>query len=163
MHRGISAALLAMTMAAAVSCGTPKVDLAAEAEAVRARSIACVAAEAAQDSDGTLAFYAKDAIVQPSGAPQLQGHEAIAGLYRQLNESGLFDDFSGTTSQVTVSQSGDLAYEYGINRMVLAGPEGDLLNVGKYLLVWERIDDEWLIAALSVTWDTPAPTPVGEQ
>ena len=75
-------------------------------------------------------------------------------------DSGLFDDFTGTTSHVTVSQSGDLAYEYGINRMVLAGPEGDLLNIGKYLLVWEKTNDEWFIAAISVTWDTPEPTSV---
>ena len=140
--------------------GRPKVDLASEAEAVRARSKACVAAEAARDIDGALAFFAKDAIVQPTGAPQLRGHVAIAGLYRQFFESGL-KEFSGTTSQLTVSQSGDLAYEYGINRVVLAGPEGDLLNIGKYLLVWKKTDEEWFIVALSFTWDAPTPTPVG--
>ena len=163
MRGNISGVLLAAAMVTAISCGTAQVDVTAETEAVRARSEAVVAAEVAQDLDGTLAFFATDAIVQPTGAPQLQGHEAIAGLYRQLFEGGVLDEFSGTTSQITVSQSGDLAYEYGINRVVLRGPEGDLLNIGKYLLVWKKIDAEWFIAAISVTWDTPAPTPVGGQ
>ncbi len=122
-----------------------------------------MAAEAAQDVDAAIAFWAEDAIVQPAGAPQIRGLEAIAGLYRQLFESGQLKEFSGTTSHLTVSQGGDLAYEYGINRMVLAGPEGDLLDVGKYLLVWKKVDGEWFIVALSFTSDAPAPVPVSEQ
>ena len=73
-----------------------------------------------------------------------------------------FDNFiiAGTTSHLEVSSADDLAYEYGINRMVLAGPDGDLLDVGKYLAVWKKIDGEWYVAALSFTSDAPAPVPV---
>jgi uncharacterized protein (TIGR02246 family) len=163
MNRGVSCVVILGCTVAAISCGAPKVDLAAEAEAVRARNEACVAAEAAQDLDATLAFFAEDAVVQLPEAPQLQGKEAITGMYRQLFESGFLDEFSAETLQITVAQSGDLAYEYGINRVILPGPEGDLLLLGKYLLVWKKINAGWFIAANSVTWDTPAPTPVGEQ
>lgn len=162
MRRGPSSALLVAATVAAISCGTPKVDVAAEADAVRTRSKTCAAAEAARDVDGAVAFFAQDAIVQPADATQLRGHEAIAEMYHQWFQSG-FKELSGTTLEVTVSESGDLAYEYGINRTVLAGPEGNLVDVGKYLLVWKKIDGEWLIVALSFSSDAPAPTPVSEQ
>jgi hypothetical protein len=45
--------------------------------------------------------------------------------------------------------------------MVLNGPDGDLLDVGKYLAVWKKIDGEWYIVALSYSSDAPAPAPVG--
>lgn len=138
----------------------PQVDIAAETAAVHARSEAVVAAEAAQDAEASTAFWAPDAIVQPAGSPQLQGRDAVLALYREFFESGTLKDFSGTTSHMEVAASGDLAFEYGVNRMVLAGPEGDLLDIGKYLAVWKKIDGEWYIAALSFTSDAPAPAPI---
>jgi len=125
---------------------------------LRARSEAVVAAEAAQDIKGAVAFFADEAVIQSAGIPQVQGKEALSNLYRQFFEGGQVKDFSGTTTILEVSQSGDLAYEYGINRMVFADPKGDLLDMGKYLAVWKQINNEWLIVALSFTSDSPSPT-----
>lgn len=127
---------------------------------LRARSEGVVAAEAAQDINGAVAFYADEAIIQSAGIPQVQGKEALAKLYRQFFEGGQLKDFSGTTTKLEVSQSGDLAYEYGINRMVFADPNGDLLDIGKYLAIWKKINNKWLIVALSFTSDAPSPTPL---
>jgi ketosteroid isomerase-like protein len=157
MRRGITGALLAAATVAAISCGTPKVDVTAETEAVRARSDGIAGAEGALDVEGALAFYAEDAIVQPDRAPQIRGHEAIAGMYRQFFEGSPLKEFSVKASHLTVSQGGDLAYEYGVNRAVLAGPEGDVVDVGKYLLVWKKIDGEWLVVALTFSNDAPEP------
>ena len=148
---------------ALAGCGGPQVDIAAETEAVRARSEGIVAAEAAFDVPAALSFWAEDAISQGAGMPQVQGKAAIGDLYRQYFESGLLKEFSGTRSYLEVSAAGDLAYEYGVNRFVLAGPEGDLLDMGKYLAVWKKIDGEWFIAALSFTSDAPAPVPLESQ
>ncbi len=98
--------------------------------------------------------------MQGAGVPQIQGKEAIGDLYRQYFEGGQLKEFTGTTSYLEVSAAGDLAYEYGVNRSVLAGPEGDLLDMGKYLLVWKNINGEWFVAALSFTSDAPAPVPL---
>jgi len=149
--------------ATVVACARPQVDLAAETEAVRARSEAIAAAEAAQDTEAALAFWAPDAVAQPAGAPQVQGHDALRALYEQFFGSGQLKEFSGTTSHVVVSQGGDLAYEYGVNRMVFAGPDGDLLDVGKYLVVWQKTNGEWYVVALSFTSDAPAPVRVGSE
>jgi ketosteroid isomerase-like protein len=143
-----------------IGCGAPQVDVVAEADAVRARGEGVVAAESAFDIDGALAFWAEDAIVQGAGAPQIQGIDAIRELYKLYFGSGQIKEFSGTTSYLEVSASGDLGYEYGVNRFVLTGPEGDLLDLGKYLLIWKKIDGEWFISALAFTSDAPTPVPL---
>ena len=142
------------------ACSGPQVDIAAETAAVSARSQGIAAAEAAQNTEQALAFWADDAIVQGAGSPQIQGHDAIRALYDSFFGSGQLKQFEGTTSYLEVSQSGDLAYEYGVNRFVLTGPSGDLLDMGKYLAVWKKIDGEWYAAALSFTSDAPAPVPM---
>ena len=159
-------AISTLTIVAAglmAACAAPQVDVAAETEAVRARSAGVVAAEAAFDVAAALAFWAEDAIVQGAGTPQIQGKDAIGDLYGQYFESGMLKEFSGETSYLEVSAAGDLAYEYGVNRFVLAGPEGDLLDIGKYLVVWKKIDGEWFIAALGFTSDAPEPVPLDGQ
>jgi ketosteroid isomerase-like protein len=147
---------------AIVGCGAPSVDVSAETEAVRARSDALVTAEAAQDVEQALAYYADDAVVQPGGVPQVQGKKAIGDLYRQFGgfEGGQLKEFSSSRTHLQVSAAGDLAFEYGVNRMVLARPEEDLLDMGKYLAVWKKSGGEWYMAAISFTSDAPAPVPM---
>jgi uncharacterized protein (TIGR02246 family) len=128
--------------------------------AVRSRSEAVVAAESAFDVEAVMTFWAEDAILQPAGGPQLQGRPAISHLYRQYFESGMLKEFSASATHIEASSSGDLAFESGVSRMVLTGDEGDLLDKGKYLLVWKKIDGEWMIAALGFTSDAPAPTAI---
>jgi len=163
MRKVISGVLLTATAIAIISCSKPEIDVAAETEAVRARSDGIVSAEAALDVEGSLDFFAEDAIVQPADAPQIRGHDAIAGMYRGFFESSQLKEFSAKGSHITVSQSGDLAYEYGVNRTVLSGPEGDLVDIGKYLLVWRKIAGEWMVVVLTYSSDAQAPALVGEQ
>lgn len=78
------------------ACTAPSVDVGAETAAVRARSEAVVAAEAAQNTEAALAFWAEDAVVQPAGSPQIQGHEAIRALYNNFFGTGQLKQFEGT-------------------------------------------------------------------
>jgi uncharacterized protein (TIGR02246 family) len=152
--------IIVLAIVGAAACNSRVVDITKETAAVRARSKACSTAEAAKDIAGALAFWAEDAIVQPSGAPQIKGREAVAALYRQFFEGSPLKEFTGTTSQIIVSRAGDLAFEYGVNRMVYQSPKGDLLDMGKYLTVWKKRGDNWYIAALSITSDAPSPVPL---
>lgn len=158
MRPGLVSSLLAAVLVAA--CSGHRIDTAAATAALQARFDAVEAAEAAQNTEAALAFWADSGVVQPAGAPQIQGREAIRKLYDSFFGSGQLRKFESSLSQLQVSQSGDLGYGSGVNRMVLAGPKGDLLDVGKFLIVWRRINGEWYIVALSFTSDTPAPTPV---
>ena len=131
-----------------------------EAAAVRARNQALIAAEAAFDVASMMEFYAEDAILQAPAAPQIKGKPGIHDVMSQLFGGGVFKGFSAQSSHIEVSAAGDLAWDVGINRMVLPGEAGDLLDVGKYLFVWKKIDGQWYVAAGSFTSDAPAPSPL---
>lgn len=156
MYRLTRALPLAFVLAACA----PKVDIEAETAALRARSEGVVAAEKAQDIEAAVAFYAEDAIVQPAGAPLLRGRDAIRGMYNDVFGSGAVKQFESIPTLIEVAAGGDVGYEYGVNRFTLTTPGGDMLDVGKYLVVWKKVDGQWYAAVLSFNSDTPAPTPV---
>ena len=155
MHCIVFTACIALTV---VACTAATVDIEAETAAVRLRSEALVAAETAKDVEGSLAFLAKDAVAQPAGVPQLGGHDELRGMFEAVFAS--LAEFGATTTRLEVSASGDMAYEYGVNRIVVAGEDGNLVDIGKYLAVWKKVDGEWLVAAVSFTSDAPAPEPL---
>jgi len=140
------------------ACTGPAVDIEAERTAIRARGEALVAAESAMDAEAALAFWAPDGVAQGHGMPQAQGRDELAALY-----AGFFQvvtEFGSTTTRIDVSSGGDMAWEYGVNRAVMAGPEGRLLDMGKYVAVWRKIDGEWFVVAVAFSSDAPAPTPM---
>lgn len=156
LARTLSPLALALVLPACA----PSVDVAAETAALRARSEGVMAAESAMDINAALAFYAEDAVVLPSGAPLIRGKEGVRGMYDQYFGSGMIKSFSATITHLEVAPSGDIGYEYGVNRMVLNMPDGEMLDVGKYLAVWRKVDGQWYASVLSFNSDTPAPTPV---
>jgi len=159
IHFHLSCLIVAI-VAMQASAFTNQVDTAKVADAVLARSKGVSAAESAKDAQGAAAFYADDAIVQGPGTAQLQGREAITDMYRQFFADTTFKGISSTISNITVSQSGDFAYEVGINRVVYRSANGDLLDMGKYLLVWKKINGDWYIMAIAFSSDAPAPAPM---
>ena len=135
-------------------------NLAAERAALHARLEGVVAAEEAFNVPEALTYWAEDGIVQPAGSPQIEGKDAIRKLYSQYFESGLVREFSGSYSHVEMSAGGDLAYAYGVNRMVLAGEDGFLLDVCKYLAIWKKIYGYLMSVSLSFSSDASEPSPI---
>jgi uncharacterized protein (TIGR02246 family) len=135
----------------------PNVDLAAEEAAIRTRSEAIAAAELAKNAPAVAAFFAEDVVVHPSGSPRLSGRAAyqdfFSGLMSQLPPDA---SLASTTGSITVAASGDLAVETGTSQFTLGGTT----TAGKYLVVWRKVNGEWLVAALSWNDDT-APAPAG--
>ena len=43
--------------------------------------------------------------------------------------------------------------------MTFGTSKGDMLDVGKFLLVWKKTNGTWYVAALSLTSDAAAPVP----
>ena len=157
MLRRLRTATLLFVACIISACATQKIDVAAEADSVRARSEGVTAAEAAMDRDKAMSFWAEDAIYQPVSAPQIQGRDTISRLYKRYLETSGIKVVSSKTSRIAVSQSGDLAYETGVNRYTYGTPKGDVLDVGKYLIVWKKVGGKWYIAAISASSDAPAP------
>jgi ketosteroid isomerase-like protein len=134
-------------------------DSAAVSHAFHARSDGLQRAEAAKDAETSASFYAEDAIVQPPGAPQIAGKANILALYKSYFGNASLKDLRGTPSSATISASGDLAYEGGVNRIVFGSPKGDLVDMGKYVIVWKHERGDWYVSALAFSSDAAAPVP----
>ncbi|MDH5235867.1 MAG: nuclear transport factor 2 family protein [Gemmatimonadota bacterium] len=152
-----SLTLTALIAGALAACAGPKVDIVAETAALTARADALTEAEVAKDVEKALSFYAADAIVQPANAPAISGMEAMRGLYKQFMDDPNFKSFGSTRTALVVSPSGDMGYEYGVNRMVFATPGGDMTDIGKYLGIWKKDGAEWRVVALAFSSDAPPP------
>ncbi len=122
-----------------------------EAE-VRARTEALVAAEEAFDWETAVTFFAPDVVVQPANAPQYQGREAHLEIYRTFPT---MLEFEGIATAIVPAASGDMAYEYGVNRFVFDTPDGPVEDFGKYLVVWTKIEGEWFVTAFSFSGNAP--------
>lgn len=122
-----------------------------EAE-VRARAEALVAAEEAFDWETAVTFFALDVVVQPANAPQYQGREAHLEVYRTFPT---MLEFEGTATAIVPAASGDMAYEYGVNRFVFDTPDGPVRDSGKYLVVWTKTEGDWFVTAFSFSGDAP--------
>lgn len=122
-----------------------------EAE-VRARTEALVAAEEAFDWETAVTFFAPYVVVQPANAPQYQGREAHLEIYRTFPT---MLEFEGITTAIVPAASGDMAYEYGINRFVFDTPDGPVEDSGKYLVVWTKTEGEWFVTAFSFSGNAP--------
>ena len=131
----------------------PSVDeFAAE---VRVRSEAVAEAERLGEYETAITYFAPDVVVQMADAPQFQGKDRLLEIYETVLSTTA--EFEGATTDIVASASGDLAYEYGINRFVFETPDGPVEVLGKYLGVWKRIEGEWYITAIAVSNDAPPP------
>lgn len=158
MPRRVLAALVPVVVL--LSACAPRVDLAAAEAELRARAEAVVDAERRMAADEAVAFYLEDAVVLPAGAPIIRGRDGVRAMYQEVMGSGMVKSFDATTTHLEVAPSGDIGYEYGVNRMTITTPDGDMLDVGKYLAIWKKVDGQWYAAVLAFNSDAPAPTPV---
>ena len=96
-------------------------------------------------------MYTDDAELFVPGAPVLQGRQAIHEAWEKIVGSG------GNTLRTVVREvheSGDLAFDTG--RFTATAPNGDVLNSGKWIVVWKRQSGgEWKIHRDFMHWDIP--------
>jgi ketosteroid isomerase-like protein len=108
--------------------------------------------------EGMIAEYAPDAVVQPPMMPGSSGSESIRALFEGMVAEGAPASFDIVADNVTLAESGELAYETG--HYTAAGQmEGETWEAqGKYLAVWKKnAEDQWKTVALS--WSPNATPP----
>lgn len=94
----------------------------------------------AGDGEAAAALYTEDGALVPPGQEPVEGREAIAGYWTEASEA--MDSISLTTESVEPLGDGH-AQEIGSYRMTPAG--GGEEATGRYVIVWERVADDWLI------------------
>jgi len=107
-------------------------------------------------ADSVASLYAEDGVLLPPGGPTSTGRAAIqqylTGDIAQSKAAGV----SLHNAEVTgVGVSGDLAWLSGT--FTVADSTGATVDTGKYLSVYRRSGDAWLLIRDTWNSDTPAP------
>ena len=121
-----------------------RADLAAEEAAIHTADANWLTSAKAHDLEGTLPFWADDAIILPPGEPAITGKAAIrqyvAGAFATPGFS-----ISWNTEKIEVSGSGDLAYSTGTVDITFNNSEGKTIVAhNRAVVVWKkRPDGSW--------------------
>ena len=108
----------------------------------------------AGDLDGVAAVYAEDAVYLPPHREAVHGREAIREYLKVPLSHGV-SDLAFDVSYI--NQQGPIAWDVGTYRMTIPqNEENEREDHGKYLTVWRRIGERWLIAADAWSSDLPA-------
>ena len=132
----------------------PTVDIEAEEQAIREIAQKAFEAERQKDINAVLSVYAENVVVQPPNMPQIEGVEALRNFYTEFLK--ILVSIEGSPTKVTISEAGDMAWNYTRNRAVYESPEGHIEDEGKALSVWQKINGEWKVVAISYSSDKPA-------
>ncbi len=127
----------------AASAGS--VDKQAIEDSIRAMDQRWSDAAGRHDAQAFASFYADDAVLMPPNMEPAEGGDAIRNA-----SAGLLADSSTTISfapdQVHVADAGDIAWERG--KWQAKGGDGDVLDHGKFIVVWKKTaDGSWKVAA----------------
>jgi ketosteroid isomerase-like protein len=110
------------------------------------------------DADTISRMYTEDAELLIPEVPIVTGRDAISQVWANIVGSG------GNTVRVDIRQveeSGDWEYELGT--FEVRTPAGNVLNAGKYIVIWKRQSTgERKIHRDIFNWDI-APVPVGQK
>lgn len=141
--RIVAALLLAAVVAANVGCDSRSASSTAggpvdDAAALMQASRDWAKAAASRDVEGTLSYWADDAILFQPDVPALVGKPAI----RAMVEGGMKDpNFSITwePERAVISEAGDMGYLIEHNRITFADPTGKTQTIrGKGVTIWKK-------------------------
>lgn len=98
------------------------------------------------DAAAVAQLYASDGAIMPPGAPKAQGPQAIEKFWSGLMAAPGFG-LTFRADHITVSSSGDMALDRGTYRLDMGSPSARTQEVGKYVVVWRKIEGDWKVAA----------------
>lgn len=96
------------------------------------------AAFARGDSKGLANLYTEDGMLLPAGTDFISGKEKIAGFWQAVMDMGIK---RAELEIIETEQHGDTAIE--MSRYRLSGADGELMDEGKYIVVWKQVDGSW--------------------
>ena len=104
----------------------------------------------AQDAKKVAALYTEDGVAMPPNRPMVKGRAAI--------EADVQRDFKAGVTKLKLTPmesaiSGDTAYEAGTSTVMVNGKQ----VAGKYVVIYKRVGQQWLIAFDSYSGDEPPP------
>lgn len=121
-------------------------------QAIGAVNDRVVAAFGRQDAAAVVACYTADGKLMAPFAPSHVGRDAIERAVGQVFAGGVA---ALTLDTVTLEILEDTAWEEGA--FTVADAAGTQLDRGKYIVIWKKVGDDWLMARDIMSSDLPAP------
>lgn len=90
------------------------------------------------DATGAAAVYTADGQVLPPNSAIVTGRQAIQTFWQGAMDMGIK---AVTLETVEVERYGHTAYEVGT--FTLQGAEGQVIDAGKYVVIWKQEDGQW--------------------
>lgn len=145
MHLFFTMFLLALLIIPA--CQTTKVDINAEAIAIRNLEDQWTVALQTSDIEKIISFFAPEAVAMSPNSPICVGLQAIRGKNESqfADTTLLYKTYSSTIDIINVSSSGDLAYVRGSDRISTKTPNGLVEEKSKWIDIWKKINGEWKV------------------
>jgi len=131
---------IALVIAFVIGLVTPALAQKAEIEAVNAKWVEFFNKG---DFAGVASLYTSDATAFPPGSPMVQGGAAIGAMWKSMAEK--VSDPKLTTLDVK-SFGPSAAREIGTFSLKTTAPSPQELT-GKYVVVWEKVGNDWKLAA----------------
>lgn len=107
-------------------------------EAIAAANEAFVAAFQAGDAAGLAALYTPTGQLLPPNVDTMAGQAAIQAFWQGAMDMGIR---SAQLEIAEVEGHGDTAIE--VSNYTLCGEDGQVLDQGKYIVVWKRDGGQW--------------------
>ena len=92
----------------------------------------------AGNTAGLVELYTSDAMLLPTGSDFIQGRAAIRTFWQGAIDMGVKE---AKLDILEVELQGDVAIEVG--RYQLKGASGEVMDWGKYLVVWKQEEGSW--------------------
>ena len=131
------------------------IDIDAEKKAIKELVKNAFEVEKHKDVDEIMAldYFTEDTVAHGPNMPQIKGLEALRNFYTEFFK--ILETIDGGSTEIIMSESGDMACDYGWNRTVYKGPDGLFEDEGKYLQVMKKINGKWKCVAISFSSDKP--------
>lgn len=97
----------------------------------------------------TIEHFTDDAIAHIANMPPIQGRDAIRQLFD--NTFRFISSSVYTPERLHISKSAEMAYSTGEVKNIFEGEQGQMEYPGKYLFVWEKREDSWLMVVYSIS------------
>lgn len=109
-----------------------------------------------KDASQVVDCYAPDAVLSAPGHPVVLGRDAVAEFFANTIPTHESSGIVLTDEPLGISKvSGDLAWEW--QTYAMHDPAGNLVDSGKLVTLFERVDGEWKIAG--DTWNSDGTAP----
>jgi len=140
-----------LTVVAVAACAPP---LAKPSPEIAAKADRWEEALNAGDLDALVALYADDARLLPPNSELGQGPGDVRASFAGMIEAGL----TGELNTLEAMAAGDIGFRVGVYSLL--APDGAVVDRGKFIETWRRVDGEWKIS--NDIWNSNIPVSAGE-